>query len=209
MRILLTLGATSAVAATLFLQSATSSDASLTASSVEAVSAPLAATTYGVDLGHSNILFKCKHLGVSYQWGRFDKFDGEFILDADAAASSVSITVDASSVNSNSQGRDKHLRNSDFFNVKQFPEMTFKSTEVTMGEGDAYTVVGDLTFHGVTKSVTMDVTKVGEADTGKMGQRAGFEGTFTIDRMDFGVDTYADMLGHDVTLMFAIEGIKK
>lgn len=178
----------------------------------EAVStpiSPLEATTYGVDLVHSNILFKCKHLGVSYQYGRFDKFSGSFTLGDDAASSNVSIMVDPASVNSNHEGRDKHLRSADYFNVKQFPEMKFQSTKITKGEGDAYTVVGDLSFHGVTKEVSMDVTKVGEVDAGeRMGQRAGFVGSFTIDRMDYGVESSPDSLGHDVELMFSIEGIK-
>ncbi|MFT5735012.1 MAG: polyisoprenoid-binding protein YceI [Planctomycetota bacterium] len=169
---------------------------------------PLEATTYKVDLTHSNILFKCKHLGVSYQYGRFDKFSGTFTLGDDAATSNVSITVDPASVNSNSEGRDKHLRSADYFNVKQFPEMKFESTKITPGDGDAYAVVGSLTLHGVTKEITMDVTKVGEVDAGKMGQRAGFEGSFTIDRMDYGIESAPDMLGHDVRMMFSIEGIK-
>ena len=86
--------------------------------------------------------------------------------------------------------------------------MKFVSSKVTKGEEDAYTVVGDLTLHGVTKEVTMDVTKVGETDTGRMGMRAGFEGSFTIDRMDYGIESYPDMLGHDVAMMFSVEGMK-
>lgn len=169
---------------------------------------PLEATTYKVDQTHSSILFKCKHLGVSYQYGRFDQFSGSFTLGDDAASSNVSITVDPESVNTNSEGRDKHLRSADYFNVKQFPEMKFESTKVAKGEGEAYTVTGDLTLHGVTKEISMDVTKVGEVDAGKMGQRAGFVGSFTIDRMDYGIESAPDMLGHDVEMMFSIEGIK-
>ena len=204
MRTVLTLTASALAGAFLLTAAASTTEASAPQPRLTS-----AAGTYGVDLGHSNILFKCKHLGVSYQWGRFDKFDGQFILGEDAASSNVSIAVEATSVNSNSKDRDDHLRGPDFFDVKQFPEMTFASTKVTKGEGDAYTVVGDLTLHGVTKEVTMDVTKVGEADTGRMGKRAGFEGTFSIDRMDYGIKSYPDMLGSDVMMTFAIEGIMK
>ncbi|MEM1452567.1 MAG: YceI family protein [Planctomycetota bacterium] len=168
-----------------------------------------AATTYSVDLGHSNILFRCKHLGVAYQWGRFDKFEGSFTLADDASASNVSITVDAASVNSNSPDRDKHLRAADFFSVKEFPEMTFASSKVAKKSDDIFTITGDLTLHGVTKEISFDVTKIGEADTGRMGRRAGFEGSFVIDRMDYGVKAYPDMLGQDVTMTFAIEGVAK
>lgn len=167
-----------------------------------------AAVTYGVDLGHSNIMFKCKHLGVAYQWGRFDEFTGSFTLDADSSKSKVEITVDAASVNSKDEKRDQHLRSADFFDAKQFPEMTFVSTKVVAKEGDVFTITGDLTLHGVKKSITFDVTKVGEAAT-RMGDRAGFEGSFVIDRMDYGVSAYGEMLGHEVTMTFAIEGVKR
>ena len=171
-------------------------------------SAPAAAeTSYGVDMGHNTLMFRCKHLGVSYQWGRFDAFDGSFTLAEDAAKSKVEMVIDAASVNSNSKGRDDHLRGPDFFNVKEFPEITFTSKEVT-GAGDKYSIKGDLTFHGVTREVEMEVVKVGEADT-RMGRRAGFEGRFKIDRTKFGVETYSGSLGDEVTMTFAIEGIAK
>lgn len=181
-----------------------------TAPAVAASTDRPAADTFGVDLSHSNILFKCLHLGVSYQWGRFDDFEGSFTLDDDAAKSAVNITIQAASVNSNSVDRDKHLRAPDFFDVKQFPTIGFTSTKVeSTGEG-TFKITGDLSFHGVTKSIEMDVTKVGEADAGpRFGTRAGFEGSFTIQRADFGVGTFPEMLGGDVTMMFAIEGMKK
>ena len=166
--------------------------------------ATAASRTYNVDLSHSNVMFRVKHLGVSYQWGRFDDFSGSFTLDDDASKSSVSVTVKAESVNSNSGGRDEHLRGPDFFSVKEFPEMTFQSKSVSM-KGDDYEIKGDLSMHGVTKEVTMMATLVGEEET-KMGQRAGFEGKFTIDRTDFGMKLYPEAIGSDVTMMFAIEG---
>lgn len=203
MRMFLTITAAGLTGALMFFQlTAAQGEASTPTPAVKP-----SATTYAVDLSHSNILFKCKHLGVSYQWGRFDKFEGSFTLAEGAADSNVSITVDANSVNSNSEGRDDHLRGPDFFNVKQFPEMTFKSTKVVSKDGDVFAITGDLTLHGETKSITFDVTKIGEEET-KMGQRAGFEGSFVIDRMDYGVKAYEEMLGHDVTMHFAIEGVK-
>lgn len=207
MRALITLSS-AALAGALFLTAAAPSGTS-PAGTVEASASTASseAKVYKVDLSHSNILFKCKHLGVSYQYGRFDSFDGQFTLGEDDASSSVSITVEAASVNSNDEKRDAHLRNADFFNVKQFPEMKFESTKVTKGEGDAYTIVGNLTLHGTMKEITMDVTKVGEEAT-RMGQRAGFEGSFTIDRMDYGIASNPNNLGHDVHMMFAIEGIQ-
>ncbi|MEM6674863.1 MAG: YceI family protein [Planctomycetota bacterium] len=175
----------------------------------EPTSAPgPAATTYAFDTGHSTVMFRCKHLDVNYQWGRFDKFDGSFTLGDDAASSQVSVKVEADSVNTNSKDRDKHLRGPDFFDTKQFPEMTFESTKVASKGGDVFTIAGDLTLHGVKKSITFDVTKIGEKDT-RMGRRAGFEGQFEIDRNDYGIDIYPDTLGKTVRMIFAIEGVAK
>lgn len=202
MRTLLSLGLVG-LASTLLFAAASGTGVS----AAPAAARPTVATTYAVDLSHSNILFRCKHLDVSYQWGRFDDFDGSFTLDEDASKSNVSITVQATSVNSNSKDRDDHLRGPDFFSVKEFPEMTFRSTKVEKADGDQYKITGDLTLHGVTKSITMEATKIGEADT-RMGQRAGFEGRFVIDRNDFGIKTYPGVLGDDVTMTFAIEGEK-
>jgi polyisoprenoid-binding protein YceI len=202
MRTLLGLAAAATAGAALLL-AATSSSSEAAAPTP---AAPAAATTYKIDTGHSNILFRCKHLDVAYQWGRFDEFGGSFTLAEDASASSVEVTVDAASVNSNSEGRDKHLSGPDFFDAKQFPQITFSSTKVAAKEGDVFTITGDLTLRGVTKEITFDVQKIGEADT-RMGRRAGFEGSFVIDRMDYGVKAYGDTLGHDVTMTFAIEGV--
>lgn len=185
-----------------FISAAPSSSAGSSPAAVVPV-----ANTYKVDLSHSNILFKCKHLGVSYQWGRFDSFAGSFTLDADAANLSVAIKVDADSVNSNNKDRDDHLRGPDFFDAKQFGHMTFESSKVAAKGDDVFVITGTLSLHGVKKEITFDVTKVGEEAT-KMGKRAGFEGHFVIDRMDYGIKTYPDMLGSDVTMHFAIEGVQ-
>lgn len=166
-----------------------------------------AAGEYDVDLVHSNILFQCLHLGVSHQWGRFNEFEGAFVLADDPAKSSVRIEVKAESVDTNHDGRDDHLRGPDFFDVKQFPDIVFESKSVAKTGDSTFEVTGDLTFHGETKEVTMEVTKVGEGTMEKFGTRAGFNGTFTIDRGDFGVTKYGETLGSDVVLTFAIEGI--
>lgn len=168
-----------------------------------------AAGEYTVDLVHSSILFQCLHLGVSHQWGRFNKFEGTFTLAEDPAESNVKISVEARSVDTNSEGRDEHLRGPDFFDVKQFPKMTFESKSVEKTGDDAYTVTGDLTLHGVTESIDIEVKKVGEGTSEKFGSRAGFNGTFTIDRNDFGIESYGETLGSDVIMTFAIEGIQK
>jgi len=199
----LTVAAT-AGAALLLAATTTSTEAGAPAPAPAA--APFA-TDYDIDAGHSTVMFRCKHLDLSYVWGRFDKFSGAFTLADDASESSVEIVIDAASVNSNSDGRDKHLRGPDFFAAKEFPDMTFQSTKVSAGKDDVFTITGDMTIRGKTTEVTFDVQKIGEADT-RMGRRAGFEGSFVVDRMAFGIDAYGEMLGHDVTMTFAIEGVQ-
>jgi polyisoprenoid-binding protein YceI len=176
--------------------------------SVSVVDVPKDAVgAYVVDAGHSGVGFRIKHQDVAYVLGRFDKFSGEVTLGATAAESSVRITLDANSVNTNNSGRDGHLRNQDFLDVKQFPEATFKSTKVADKDAQTFTVTGDLELHGVKKSVTFDMALVGAKDTGeRSGYKAGFFGELTIKRRDFGIDTYPnEALSDEITLTFAIE----
>ena len=201
MRTFLSLTAAATAGAALLLAATTTS----TEAGAPAPAAAPFATDYDIDAGHSTVMFRCKHLDLSYVWGRFDKFSGAFTLADEASDSSVEIVIDAASVNSNSDGRDKHLRGPDFFAAKEFPDMTFQSTKVSAGKEGVFTITGDMTIRGKTSELTFDVQKIGEADT-KMGRRAGFEGSFVVDRMAFGIDAYGEMLGHDVTMTFAIEG---
>lgn len=166
---------------------------------------------YDVDPVHSTVAFKIKHVGVSYQLGRFNKFSGEVKLGATPAESSVSIAIDPATVDTNNEQRDQHLRSQDFLNVKQFPEAKFTSTEVAAKDAHTYTVKGDLELHGVKKSVAFDMLLVGARDAGApMGYKAGFFGSLTIDRRDFGMDKYPDeMLDGSIELTFAIECNKR
>ena len=105
------------------------------------------ADDYKVDDGHSSVLFSIQHLGAANVWGRFNAVDGDFTIDAkDPAKSSFNVTIDASSVDTNNEKRDKHLRNADFFNVEEFPKITFASKSVKKLDGDKWQVTGDLTF---------------------------------------------------------------
>lgn len=167
--------------------------------------------SYEVDGSHSTIGFKIKHMDVAYQFGRFDKFSGEVRLGKAAADSSVRVTIDAASVNTNNEQRDQHLRSQDFLDAKQFPEATFVSTKVAAKDDDTFVVTGDLTLHGVKKSVTFDMDLVGAKDAGeRMGFRAGFLGTLPINRRDFGINTYPnEALSDMIELTFAIESSKK
>ncbi|MEM9295098.1 MAG: YceI family protein, partial [Planctomycetota bacterium] len=118
------------------------------------------------------------------------------------------VTVQAASLNTNSEARDKHLKNADFFDVDTHPTITFKSTSAVNDKG-GWSVTGDLTLLGVTQEVTVDIRKVGEGET-PYGYRAGVTCDFTINRSDFGMTWGVDngAVGDAVTLSIALEGVK-
>lgn len=174
------------------------------------LSAGAAETTYKVDPVHSSVNFRVKHMGTSYAHGRFNAVEGKFALDdADPARSSFEVKIKADSVDTNHKGRDAHLTGTDLFNAKQYPSIGFKSTKVApSSDGTTMDVTGDLTFHGVTKPVTVKMEKVGTGKGMKGEALAGVETTFTLKRSDFGVKAMAGMLGEDVRVTVSLEGIK-
>lgn len=176
-----------------------------------APAAARAADAFKVDAVHSAVVYRIKHMDVSYHYGRFDQVEGTFLLDKDnPSASVISITVPVDSVNSGNGGRDGHLKKADFFSVKEFPTITFKSTKVAAkgesGGYPAFEVTGDLTLHGVTKPVTVEVRHTGQGK-GQKGEVAGLETTFTIKRSDYGMNFMVGKgLGDDVTITVSLEG---
>jgi polyisoprenoid-binding protein YceI len=165
---------------------------------------------YSVDNSHSSVIFRIKHLNVSYTYGRFNQIAGTFLFDeADASKSSLSIEIKTDSLDSNSPDRDKHLKSPDFFNVKQFPTSTFKSTAVKATEAGKYEVTGDLTICGVTKPVTFTLTKTGEGDSPFKDHRFGFETNLVIKRGDFGIKFMPELLEDNVWLLISVEGVRK
>jgi len=171
--------------------------------------ATVQARDYAIDIegAHAFVQFRVKHLGISWLYGRFNKFDGEFSYDpADDSKNSVEVVVDVASIDSNHAERDKHLRSADFLNVKKFPEAKFVSKTFTSTEGNKAKLVGDLTLMGVTKEVTLDVVKTGEGKDPWGGYRSGFEGTAVINAQDFGMP--APWLT-DVEMTWTVEGIAK
>jgi polyisoprenoid-binding protein YceI len=168
------------------------------------------AEMFEVDPVHSSVIFRIKHLGVSYFYGRFNDVSGKILFDAkNPVASSVEAQIKAESVDTNSADRDKHLRSPDFFNAKQFPAIAFKSRSVKKADATSFEVTGDLTLHGVTKPLTVKMTHVGTGDIPKFGHRAGFEGTFTVKRSEFGMTFMSDLLGDDVQVTIGLEGVRK
>ena len=171
------------------------------------LAAPLrAADTYKVDPVHSTVIFRINHLGTSWVYGRFDDVAGTFSVDDKTP--SFDFTVNADSVDTNNKQRDTHVKSADFFSVKEFPTITFKSTTVASTGDKKYDVTGDLTLHGVTKSITVPLEFVGAADT-KMGSRAGYEAHFSVKRSDYGMDKMVGMIGDEVYLTVSFEGVKE
>lgn len=166
--------------------------------------------TFKIDPVHSTVLFRIMHLNISPSYGRFADPTGSFVIDStDVTKSSFDINIDVTKVNTDSTKRDEHLRGPDFFSVQQFPTATFKSTSVKDAGGGKLDVTGNLTLRGVTKPVSLTMTKTGEGDRGaRFGYRAGFEGTVTLKRSDFGITYMMDGLGDEVQLTIALEGTK-
>lgn len=170
------------------------------------------AATFQIDGGHSTVLFRSKHLGISRFYGRFNDLGGEVVYDeADLAESTIQLTIQAASVDSNSEQRDTHLRGPDFFSVKENPEIRFESTKVS-GAPDKLEIEGLLTFNGVTKEIQAKGMVVGAGDTPFGDYRAGFEAEFTIDMADFGVEFVKKTpgaVGPEVDLTVSLECVRQ
>jgi polyisoprenoid-binding protein YceI len=141
------------------------------------------------DTSHSQITFSVRHMVVAKVHGRFDKWSGSLKLDdADLASSSVTVRIDATSINTQEPNRDNHLRSPDFFDVEQFPEITFVSKRVEKVYDSQLKVVGDLTLHGVTREVVLDTEYLGKAKDPWGNQRVAFTAKTTINRKDYGLN---------------------
>jgi polyisoprenoid-binding protein YceI len=163
--------------------------------------------TFNIDSVHSTAIFRVQHLGAGNFYGRFNELEGTIDWDAEGGPS-FDVSINIESVDSGNEALDKHLKNADFFDAKQFPTMTFKSTGAKK-MGDNWKVTGEMTMHGVTKPVEVDMEFVGRADVGR-GDRVGFETTFTIKRSDFGMNWGVEngALGDATKIIVSLEGIK-
>ena len=175
------------------------------------------ASTWNIDPDHSSAGFKVKHLMVSNVNGNFNKHTGVVeIDDKDITKSTVQVTIDTNSINTNVQKRDEHLRSADFFDVAKYPTMTFVSKKVAKDGKDKLKVTGDLTLHGVTKEVVLDVEGPSVESKDPWGNiRKGATATTKINRKDFGLawnaalETGGVVVGDDVNIILEIEMIKK
>lgn len=164
--------------------------------------------SYTIDPAHTYPYFKIKHLGFSTMMGRFNKTEGKMTFDEAKGTGSVEITIDASSIDTAHEKRNKHLKSPDFLNTAEFPTITFKSTKASI-KGGKGTVEGNLTMLGTTKPVTLAVTamKCGAHPFNKK-LLCGFDATATIKRSDFGVKYGLPAIGDEMQLMFEVEAYK-
>ena len=162
---------------------------------------------YAIDPSHTQVHVRYLHAGFSNIAIRFNKVEGEFLFDAAKPVnSSLNIKVPINSLDTGVEKFDTHLWSADFFDVEKFPEATFKSTKVTAVAKGKLKLLGDLTIHGVTKSVSFSVTINGVAPHPmKKLPSAGFDASTKIKRSDFGIGKYAPMVSDEVTLNITME----
>lgn len=177
--------------------------------------APIAlanATTYDIDVPgmHASINFKVNHLGFSWLAGRFDKFEGFYIHDAQNPANEkVEVTIDTRSINSNHAERDRHLRSDDFLNVNKHPQAKFISTSVSDQADGTKLIKGNFTLNGITKPLEIVASKIGEGTDPWGGYRSGFEGKTEFKMKDYNFKRDLGPSSATVYLELHIEGIKR
>jgi len=187
-----------------------------TASTTNAA-APGTVTTWNLDPAHSAAEFKVKHMMISNVKGKFSGLSGVLKLDeTDYTHSVVEATIPVASISTGDDQRDGHLKGADFFDAEKFPAMTFKSTNFDSTGGGNYEVTGDLTIHGVTKSVILKVEDVSEPSKDPWGNhRIGLSGSARINRKDFGLiynsalETGGVLVGEEVTITLDVEFIRQ
>jgi len=182
---------------------------------VAAIAVPVqAADTYNVDSHHSEVSFQVRHLLTQVR-GKFNDFEGTIQLDpAKMESSSVAFKVKATSIDTGTPDRDKHLRTADFFDVEKFPEISFTSKSIKATGKDQYAVTGTFSMHGVSKDITLSVTFGGTIKDPWGNQRAGFSTETTLNRKDYGIiwnkalDNGGALLGDDVRVAINLEAVK-
>ena len=170
---------------------------------------------WDIDVSHSAIHFHVRHMVISKVHGRFAKWSGRIALDEqDLTRSSVDVTIDTSSIDTQSPDRDAHLKSADFLDVEKHPQMTYRSRRIEKADG-AYRVIGDLSLHGVTREVALEAEFAGYGKDPWGNQRAGFSAKASIDRREFGLvwnaalETGGVLVGEKVEISIELEAVKQ
>jgi len=175
-----------------------------------------ATETYAIDPSHSRIGFVVRHLGFSKVYGSFNEFEGEIEFGGDDVRSlKADATIESASVSTGEVKRDDHLRSADFFDVEQYPEITFQSTDVRPLGDDRFILVGDFTLHGVTRTIELTGEFLGESGDPWGGTRVGFEAGTKINRKDYGLNWNVALeaggllVGDEVELNLEIQAVRQ
>lgn len=169
-----------------------------------------AAISYKVDTVHSSLIFRVKHMNVAWVFGRFNEFDGSIKFHPDNLEdSSISFVVQAASVDTNSEGRDRHLRSNDFFSASEMPTITFESTAIEAVGGDVYNLKGNVTLLGETRPIEATMTITGTGTGRNDVPLIGALAEFSIKRSEFGMTYGLQDIGDEIHLTVSIEGIQE
>jgi polyisoprenoid-binding protein YceI len=171
--------------------------------------------SWKLDAGHSQVTFSVKHMGIMTVRGHFSDVQATIDFNEDDfTASSVEAVIQAASIGTSDEKRDGHLRSADFFDVEQFPTLTFKSTGIERAAHDRYRMKGELTIHGVTRPVSLEVVYSGQAKDPWGNLHAGFSAETVINRKDWGLgwnaalETGGVLVSEDVKIGLEIEAVK-
>jgi polyisoprenoid-binding protein YceI len=169
-----------------------------------------AAETYKLDPAHTSIVFRVKHLGVAYVFGRFNGPTGSFVFDESAPSKcAIEMQAETKNVDTAVEKRDTHLKSPDFFNAGEYPLVSFKSKSVKKLSENTYEVSGDLALLGKTRPITVKANATGAGKDPWGNFRRGFETSFSIKRSDFGMNFMMGGVSDEVNLTVSLEGIRQ
>ncbi len=166
------------------------------------------AEQFGVDPGHSTVIFKVRLHSVANFYGRVNAPQGSFLLTDNPDESHVDIKIQTKNIDGGLKARNQYLAGVDFFNAREHPEATFTSDSITRIDDTSFEAKGNFTMRGKTIPLTVTLAEYAEADMGRLGYRAGFEARFTVKRSEFGMTAHLDdgQLGDEVEIIVAIDG---
>jgi len=203
------------LSAATFYGGASAVEAGAQAQAAKVAYVPIPAGEYKIDPAHSVIGFAIRHMEIAWVEGRFKDFEGTIRYDdKDVTKSSVEFAAKVTSIDTGVEGRDKHLRTADFFEVEKYPTMTFKSTRVERKGKDAYVLHGDLTLKGVTKPVQLPFRLTGAIKDPRGNTRVGIEAQTKLNRRDFGInfggplDAGGLQIGDEVNITLHLEALQ-
>jgi polyisoprenoid-binding protein YceI len=169
-----------------------------------------AAETYKLDPEHTSIVFRVKHLGIAYVYGRFNGPTGTFVFDESSPSkSTIQVQAETKNVDTALEKRDTDLKSPDFFNAGEYPHVSFKSKSVKKLKEAVYEVSGDLTLLGKMRPITVQVNATGAGKDPWGNFRMGFETSFSIKRSDFGMNFMMGGVSDEVNLTVSVEGIRE